>query len=123
MSGTSLVGCRRSFLLSLDRSLFDSTCIWAEAAAVNDRFVNAAKSAKGANCKSVSCTASIRNRNRLPLASAEGTVYIQFAFSIENPQHHQRHIVVLGSASGESLRGGHDSGHRFKSWQPVAFFC
>ena len=40
--------------------------------------------------------------------------------SSENAQHNQCHVVVLGSACGECLRGGEDSGHRFKGRCSVA---
>jgi len=40
----------------------------------------------------------------------------------KNAEYHQCHIVVLGSASGERLCGGQDSGHRFKSRQVVTGF-
>jgi hypothetical protein len=42
--------------------------------------------------------------------------------SSKNAEHHECQIVVLGSASGKGLCSGQDSGHHFKSSQPVTAF-
>ena len=37
-------------------------------------------------------------------------------------EHHERHIIVLGSACGKRLCGGQDSTHAFQSWKPMTRF-
>src|SRR5207249_8998632 len=37
-------------------------------------------------------------------------------------EHHERHIIVLGSACGKRLCGGQDSPHAFLSWKPMTRF-
>jgi hypothetical protein len=37
-------------------------------------------------------------------------------------EHHERHIIVLRSASGERLCGSQDSPHTFQSWKTLTRF-
>jgi hypothetical protein len=37
-------------------------------------------------------------------------------------EHHERHIIVLGSGCGKRLCGGQDSTHAFQRWKPMTRF-
>jgi hypothetical protein len=72
-----------------------------------------------------SASASTRSRHGTDPAAYLAAMAMFHRYSLhnrssENPQHNQCHIVVLGSACGECLRGGEDSVHHFKDRRSVA---